>query len=161
MHEVRNTFGDKHTYVVPVDSAGLHHEFAKEMHVSPFMNMDFTYRFAVTLPRNHISVGITQQDTDGPLLRVSLRATRLEFTDRNLITLFVTDPLVTLKAIVVIHWGGAAAVVQGPSLRPAPGSEPSQCQCGGLGADGGAVVTGTERIASWLFGRMETGVRSR
>ena len=123
MHEVRNTFGDKHTYVVPVDSAGLHHEFAKEMHVSPFMNMDFTYRFAVTLPRNHISVGITQQDTDGPLLRVSLRATRLEFTDRNLITLFVTDPLVTLKAIVVIHWEALRLWCKG--LRYVPRPDPS------------------------------------
>ena len=94
------------------------------MHVSPFMDMDFTYRFAVTLPGYHISVGITQQDTDGPLLRVSLRATRLEFTDRNLISLFVTHPLVTLKAIVAIHWEALRLWRKGLSYVPRPDPSP-------------------------------------
>lgn len=104
MHEVRNTFGDKHTYVVPVDGTNLHHEFAKELHVSPFMDMDSSYRFAVTIPGEHISVGIKQSDANGPLFRASLRASRLAFTDRNLAKLFLSHPLVTIKATTAIHW---------------------------------------------------------
>ncbi len=104
LHEVRNTFGDKHTYVVPVEGADLRHEFAKELHVSPFMDMDSIYQFAVTLPGDRVSIGIKQRDTTGPLFRASLRASRLAFTDRNLLVLFFTHPLVTLKATTAIHW---------------------------------------------------------
>lgn len=120
MHEVRNTFGDKHTYVVPVPEGGLRHEFAKELHVSPFMDMDSIYEFALTLPGDRLSVGITQRDDDGPLLRASITATRMEMTDRNLATLFVTHPLVTLKAIVAIHWEALKLWRKGLRYRPRP-----------------------------------------
>jgi DUF1365 family protein len=104
MHEVRNTFGDKHTYVVPVDGVKLRHEFAKELHVSPFMDMQSIYRFAGTLPGERVSVSIDQRDSGGPLFRACLRASRREFNDRNLLGLFFTHPLVTLKAMTAIHW---------------------------------------------------------
>jgi DUF1365 family protein len=124
MHEVRNTFGDKHTYVVPIGNAGLRHEFTKEMHVSPFTDMDSTYEFAVTLPEDRVSLGITQRDDDGPLLRASLRATRLEMTDRNLFTLFVTHPLVTFKVIAAIHREALRLWRKGLRYRPRPDPSP-------------------------------------
>jgi DUF1365 family protein len=124
MHEVRNTFGDKHTYVVPVGDAGLRHEFAKEMHVSPFMDMDSTYEFAVTLPGDRVSLGINQRDGDGPLLRASLRAARVELTDRNLSMLFLTHPLMTFKAIAAIHWEALRLWRKGLRYRPRPDPSP-------------------------------------
>jgi DUF1365 family protein len=120
MHEVRNTFGDKHTYVVPVAGGDLRHEFAKELHVSPFMDMDTVYEFAMTLPGDRLSVGITQRDGKGPILRASLRATRMEMSDRNLLRLFSTHPLVTLKAIVSIHWEALRLWRKGLRYRPRP-----------------------------------------
>lgn len=48
----------------------------------------------------------------------------LEFTDRNLISLFVTHPLVTLKAIVAIHWEALRLWRKGLSYVPRPDPSP-------------------------------------
>ena len=49
VYEVRNTFGDDHIYVVPVGARGnetsLSHAREKQMHVSPFIDMQATYHF--------------------------------------------------------------------------------------------------------------------
>jgi DUF1365 family protein len=103
LHEVKNTFGEQHVYLVPIDGA-LDHQFQKELFVSPFMDMDATYSFALGLPAERLSVGITQSDDEGDLLRASLRASRLELSDRNLLRVFMTHPLLTLKVIGAIHW---------------------------------------------------------
>ena len=104
LHEVRNTFGDKHTYLVPIDGPDPGHEFDKELHVSPFMDMHSRYRFNLTVPGDRMTVSIHQEDASGPLFRAGLAGSRLAFTDRNLLRLFMTHPLVTLKAITAIHW---------------------------------------------------------
>jgi DUF1365 family protein len=90
-------------YLVPIDGA-LDHQFQKELFVSPFMDMDATYSFALGLPAERLSVGITQSDDEDDLLRASLRASRLELSDRNLLRVFMTHPLLTLKVIGAIHW---------------------------------------------------------
>jgi len=68
------------------------------------MDMEATYSFALTLPAERLSVGIRQSDDEGNLLRASLRANKLELSDRHLLRVFVTHPLLTLKVIVAIHW---------------------------------------------------------
>ncbi|NNC90965.1 MAG: DUF1365 domain-containing protein [Acidimicrobiia bacterium] len=103
LHEVKNTFGEQHVYLVPIDG-DLEHQFAKELFVSPFMDMDATYSFTLTLPDQRLSVGILQSDADGDLLRASVRASRLELSDRHLLRVFMTHPLLTLKVIGAIHW---------------------------------------------------------
>ena len=54
VYEVRNTFGDDHIYVVPVGARGnetsLSHAREKQMHVSPFIDMNATYHFSAPLP---------------------------------------------------------------------------------------------------------------
>lgn len=104
VHEVKNTFGEQHAYVVPLTEDNLSHEFEKELHVSPFLDMHSTYRFSLNLPGDHISVGIRQHDPQGELFRAGMRGTRVEMTDANLLKLFTTHPLVTLKTIAAIHF---------------------------------------------------------
>ncbi|MDX1690904.1 MAG: DUF1365 domain-containing protein [Acidimicrobiia bacterium] len=103
VHEVHNTFGDRHAYVVPVTD-DLRHGFDKALHVSPFMDMSSRYEFAMTLPGERLTIGIRQHDDDGPLFRASLRLRREPLTDRTLLRMFVSHPLVTIKAIAAIHW---------------------------------------------------------
>ena len=45
IHEVRNTFGGRHRYVMPVDGLGpvARHTVPKAFHVSPFVAMDAAY----------------------------------------------------------------------------------------------------------------------
>lgn len=103
MHEVRNTFGDKHTYVVPVDGDDTRHGFDKRLHVSPFMDMDSRYEFAMNVPGERLALGIRQHDDDGELFRAGLRGERRPFSDKELAKLLVTHPFVTLKAVAAIH----------------------------------------------------------
>ncbi len=123
LHEVRNTFGDRHTYVVPVGDGAMTHRFDKELHVSPFNDMDETYRFTITEPGDRLAVAIEQADVAGDtFFRAGLRLSRLPLTDRNLATLFLTHPLLTLKVIGGIHWQALRLWLKGAKYhhRPAP-----------------------------------------
>ena len=121
LHEVKNTFGEQHGYLVPI-AGSLRHHFEKEFFVSPFMDMEATYEFAMNTPDRHLSVAITQHDAGGEILRASMRGTRLELTDRTLLRVFFTHPLLTLKVIAAIHWQGFRLWRKGAPYRrrPAP-----------------------------------------
>jgi DUF1365 family protein len=121
IHEVRNTFGDRHLYVVPIRSEDdLTHEFDKHMHVSPFNPMDQSYAFTMSLPGDRAAVGITHSDADGVLFRAGLRLSRLAMSDRNLARLFVTHPLLTLKVVGAIHWQALRLWLKGAKFHRRP-----------------------------------------
>ena len=125
LHEVKNTFGEQHCYLVPIDGSPRH-EFDKEFFVSPFMDMEATYSFAMNVPDDRLSVGITQSDDEGVLLRASMRASRLELSDRHLMRVFMSHPLLTIKIIAAIHWQGFRLWRKGAPYRrrPAPPAHP-------------------------------------
>lgn len=123
IHEVRNTFGDRHLYVVPIQSKDdLHHRFAKRLHVSPFNPMDQEYAFSMNVPGERIAVGIAQSDDDGVLFRAGLALSRLPMSDSNLARLFASHPLVTLKVVGAIHWQALRLWLKGARYhrRPTP-----------------------------------------
>ncbi|HEY6629519.1 MAG TPA: DUF1365 domain-containing protein [Acidimicrobiia bacterium] len=122
VHEVRNTFGDKHSYVVPIDGRDLSHEFEKHLHVSPFNDMDSNYSFSMTRPGEHLSLGISQGDDNGHFLRAGLSLTRIPLTDLNLMRLFWSHPLLTLKVVGGIHWEAVRLWFKGARFhrRPMP-----------------------------------------
>jgi hypothetical protein len=121
IHEVRNTFGDRHCYVVPVsDEDGLQHRFDKRLHVSPFNEMEQEYRFTLSPPGNRISISIDQYDGEGRLFRAGMALSRLPFTDANVWRLFWTHPLLTLKVITAIHWQALKLKLKGATYHPRP-----------------------------------------
>ena len=126
LHEVRNTFGDKHVYVVPLDPVDLSHEFAKELHVSPFMAVTGDYEFSMTVPGKRLSIGISHRDGDGELFRAGLVGTRTELNDRSLIRALITHPLMTVKVIGAIHWQALLLWRKGAKFhrRPDPPAAP-------------------------------------
>ena len=119
LHEVKNTFGEQHGYLVPIDG-DLRHSFDKRFFVSPFMDMDASYEFTMNRPGDHLAVGITMLDAEGPILRASMRGRRLSLTDRNLLRLFFTHPLLTLKVMSAIHWQGLLLWRKGAPYRKRP-----------------------------------------
>lgn len=119
MHEVTNTFHERHSYLVDVE-AGLSHEFDKELFVSPFIGMEARYQFEIVPPGASVAVSITQTDAEGELLRASFTGRRLELTDRNLLRVFFRYPLVTLKVIGGIHWEAVKLWVKGARYRRRP-----------------------------------------
>ena len=75
IHEVRNTFGDRHAYVAPVVDPGRtpwRQSIPKTMHVSPFFDRDGRYDFRIvppsSTPGSSVSIRIDYRNDDGLLL---------------------------------------------------------------------------------------------
>jgi DUF1365 family protein len=57
--EVNNTYGDRHSYVLPVADEGFEWRTKKLMHVSPFFQPDAgTYRWELPPPGERVEVGV-------------------------------------------------------------------------------------------------------
>ena len=106
LHEVQNTFGEKHTYVLParLDEDGkIRQVSVKYMYVSPFTEMDGTYKFELTGPEEKIRVVIGLHDRQGPVLNALFEGRRQALSDRALFLTFFQYPLMTAKVTVGIH----------------------------------------------------------
>lgn len=127
LYEVSNTFGQRHTYVVPVRAdeaaAGLVRQTApKRFYVSPFVGMTADYHFRVIPPGARTAVAITETDDHGPFLHASFSGTREEASDRALFRALLRYPLMTLKVVGGIHWEALKLWGKGVPLhrRPPP-----------------------------------------
>ncbi len=140
VYEVRNTFGDLHTYVAPVGvkdigPEGVRQERAKAFYVSPFIDMDQTYRFRVLPPGEAVRVRILETDSEGPLLSATFAGTRQEVRTAQLLGLSLKIPFMTLKVIVGIHWEALKLWLKGapfhsPSRRHDRPSSSAPAQAG-------------------------------
>jgi DUF1365 family protein len=128
-YEVTNTFGERHSYLIPVTDPIAHpirQSVEKCFFVSPFLNMDLAYDFRVEPPGGNVVVGIAVRDPDGPMLNAVLRGDRADLSDRSLLSAFVRVPLLTLKVVAGIHWEAIFLVLKRVGLRkkPAPPLHP-------------------------------------
>jgi hypothetical protein len=123
LYEVRNTFGEKHSYLIPVEaeSAVIRQEAEKRFYVSPFIEMAQRYRFALTSPADEIAVAIRVADAEGPLLDASFTGARRPLDDRTLLKAFFLYPLMTLKVVAAIHWEALKLFAKG--IRYVPQAE--------------------------------------
>lgn len=110
LHEVHNTFGERHTYVLPVESAQsapgnwIRQTSEKALFVSPFAHMDMHYQFKLNLPDKRQVVEIRVHDEGGHLITASYAAKRQVITARTLLKYFFMTPLLTFKVVLGIHW---------------------------------------------------------
>jgi uncharacterized protein len=109
IYEVRNTFGEMHTYVAPVtdgelSEAGLRQQRSKLFYVSPFMDLAMTYRFRVRPPSGDIALRILETDDTGPILSASFIGCHTSLTNRAVLAAFFRIPFMTLKVVGGIHW---------------------------------------------------------
>ena len=119
-----NTFGERHAYLIPVadpEAPGDPAECAKQLHVSPFLDMDMTYRFRVAPPAERTTVTIIGADAEGAMLVAAMNGARREFGDGALLGAFASVPFMTLKVVVAIHWEALRHLAEGRPLprRPA------------------------------------------
>jgi len=116
IYEVHNTFGERHSYVIPVHDAEkdiIEQHCAKAFYVSPFLGMDLSYGFRVRPPTAQVEVSIRGKQDGKTIIAASLSGTRDELTDRALARVLVTHPLLTLKVIAGIHWHALRMVLKG------------------------------------------------
>jgi DUF1365 family protein len=106
LYEVKNTFGEQHTYIFKVDSDQnlYHHNCSKKFHVSPFIEMNCKYFFRLLKPGEKISVIIDQYQTDEKILYASQDGQRVDFNTKELIKSYLKHPLMTFKIISAIHF---------------------------------------------------------
>ena len=86
LYEVKNTFGEQHTYVFKVKKQKkiIQNNCKKKFFVSPFMDLNSSYYFKVLYPEDTLSVIIDQRDENGKLLFASQEGKRINFSSKNL-----------------------------------------------------------------------------
>jgi uncharacterized protein len=123
IYEVRNTFGEIHPYVLPVQpgeltEAGLRQMQDKEFYVSPFVGMAMRYHFRLSPPGDHVKLRILATNCDGPVLSATFGARRKSLTTSALLFSLILLPFVTLKVTLAIHWEALRLWLKGARLVP-------------------------------------------
>lgn len=106
LYEVNNTFGERHSYLIPVEqeTGPIRQHCDKGFHVSPFMPMAMRYAFRVIPPSDRLAIAITVSDATGPVLAAVHRAERRPLNDRTLARVLLSHPLHTAKVVAGILW---------------------------------------------------------
>ncbi|MEJ0061156.1 MAG: DUF1365 family protein [Terricaulis sp.] len=116
IYEVSNTFGERHDYVLPAhpeESGEVLQRCEKAFFVSPFLGMDLGYEFRIAPPGEAVSVAMTVKRGGEAVLTASFAGKRQPLTDRALVAAFLSDPLMTFKAIAGIHWEAVKMLAKG------------------------------------------------
>jgi DUF1365 family protein len=123
LYEVSNTFGQRHSYLIPVGPGAeqpIEQHCDKRLFVSPFLRMDMAYRFRVTPPGEQTAIFIDGRDGEGPLITASFAGRRSELTDGAILKAVLAHPLLTLTVVAAIHWEALKLLLKGVSLRKRP-----------------------------------------
>lgn len=117
--EVHNTFGEQHSYLCahpehkPI-TAQVWLEAEKIFHVSPFLNRCGRYKFRFDLQADKLSIWIDYYDAENKKqLITSLVGNFAPLTSQGLKKAFWQHPLVTLKAMMLIHWQALKLLFKG------------------------------------------------
>jgi DUF1365 family protein len=130
IYEVRNTFGERHSYVAPVAAgelgpAGLRQQRDKLFYVSPFNGMAMSYRFRVLPPGEAVRLRILESDSEGPLLAATFAGERRDLTSAGLIAAFLRVPMLTAQVVGGIHWEALRLWLKGLHLQDRPPAPPA------------------------------------
>lgn len=104
--EVTNTpWGDRHHYVLKNISNPkniFQHEFPKEMHVSPFMAMEYNYKFNLKVSNEQIIVHMENLQNEKKHFDATL--TLKACPDNKISKVLWRQPFMSLKIITLIYW---------------------------------------------------------
>ncbi len=124
--EVHNTFGERHSYICahpdqrPITEKDTL-EGEKLFHVSPFLEREGHYTFRFDLREGKFGVWIDFYDAkDRKKLITSLTGDMQTMHKTSLRRAFWAYPLVTLKAITLIHWQAIKIMAKGIRYIPKP-----------------------------------------
>ena len=105
IYEVRNTFGDMHSYAGRVDRRDAVLEATKIFHVSPFFSVDGAYRLRISASPEGDRVRVLMRySTDGVArLTATLRGRREKLTNLSLVRALLATGQWPLRPLVSIH----------------------------------------------------------
>ncbi len=137
LYDVSNTFGESHGYLIPIATdrtpdEAVEQQCAKRLYVSPFMDMQATYRFRLGEPNARLAIRIDQEDAAGRGFIATHTARRAPLSDATLLRACFAYPLMTLKVIGGIHWEALRLWRKGARVRPRPAPPPRVVTVTGL-----------------------------
>ena len=109
LYEVKNTSNEQHTYCFTNKNSSIktiyQHHCKKKFYVSPFIKMDYYYKFSIQTPSNKLSLLIEQFNAKGEkVFFASQIGKRTYFTSATILKSFFKNPLMTFKVIFGIHY---------------------------------------------------------
>ena len=125
IYRVRNTFGERHSYVARVEEgqlseAGLRQERTKIFHVSPFIPLGARYHFRILPPGKAIRLRIHETEAGEPLLAATFVGEGKPFTTVSLLAALGRTPLMTWKVVYAIHWQDLKIWLKGATFHTSP-----------------------------------------
>jgi len=136
--EVTNTPWDKRiAYVLPTDpsKAKQRIEFAKALHVSPFMPMDMVYHWFSNTPQQALNIHIQNRQQTEIRFDATLTLRRTEFSRAAITRHICRFPLMTMKVVAAIYWQALRLIAKRVALHPYPKiSSPSSSSSLSIGA---------------------------
>ena len=106
--EVNNTFGETRNYWLTdrlrVPGTKRSYAFSKQLHVSPFIEMECGYKFSFNEPAERISIHAGVVRNGAELFDATLTMERLEWNASNLHRTLARYPWMTAGVIAGIHW---------------------------------------------------------
>ena len=125
LYEVRNTMGQWRGYLLPVDedrqpNAMIRQACDKAFYVSPLMDMDCRYNFALNEPEAKLSIAIRETSENKRTLLAVQTGERRFFSDKALLRIFWRHPLMFFKIVAGIHWEAFRLMMKGMKYRPNP-----------------------------------------
>lgn len=127
VHEVSNTFGESHFYVLPprvAPNGAITQNCAKEFFVSPFLEGGLTYEFNITPPGERVAVAMIVRRGEEIALTASFAGEHRDLTDAQLFRAWLGNPLMTFKVIVGIHWEALRMWLKGVRFLGRRGQSP-------------------------------------
>ncbi len=122
--EVRNTFGERHSYLLASGGRPMAYEGPYEkdkcFHVSPFMDLVGRYAFRFSAPAETLRVLIHETREGAPLLDATLAGERRALTDGALLAQVARMPWMTLKVVAGIHWEALKLWLRGARFHRKP-----------------------------------------
>ena len=124
--EVTNTpWGERCCYVLAdymnSGDASMHrYRTRKQMHVSPFMDMDIDYDWLVNRPDDDLVVRINNEASGESIFNATLILKRHEITGRTLASVLLKYPFMTMKVMLGIHWQAFRLWLKGCPVQSHP-----------------------------------------
>lgn len=104
IYEVRNTFGDMHSYIGRMDGdKAVVHEVQKKLHVSPFFSMDGDYRLKINASADVMRLLIHYHQDKTPLLTATMRGNIIPLSSKAIVKEMFRAGQFPLRPLVSIH----------------------------------------------------------
>jgi uncharacterized protein len=123
--EVSNTpWRERHCYLVPCadpEHPGVRgFESEKVFHVSPFMEMNHSYRWRLSEPRERLMVHLENWQEGAHVFDATLWMDRRDFTPRALRWLMLRYPWISAQVVAGIYYEAARLWWKGATFQPHP-----------------------------------------